>query len=62
MTTRRYGPDEADLSEIVAESTLRWHEWEIAAALRDITELRRSAQPRARPFLPQCRSPGFCRL
>lgn len=34
------GPDEADLPEIVAESTLRWHEWEIAVALRDITELR----------------------
>ena len=34
------GPDEADLPEIVAESTLRWHEWEIAAALRDVTELR----------------------
>jgi predicted methyltransferase len=24
----------------VAEGTLRWHEWEIAAALRDITDLR----------------------
>ncbi len=34
------GPDEVDLPEIVAESTLRRHEWEIAVALRDITELR----------------------
>jgi hypothetical protein len=34
------GPDEADLPEIVAESTLRSHEWQIAVALRDITELR----------------------
>ena len=33
-------PDGADLPEIVAESTLRWHEWQIAVALRDITELR----------------------
>ena len=34
------GPDEADLPEIVDESTLRRHEWEIAVALREITDLR----------------------
>jgi hypothetical protein len=28
-----------DLRAIVAEPVLRWHEWEIAIALRDITEL-----------------------
>jgi hypothetical protein len=26
--------------DILAESTLRWHEWQIATALRDITDLR----------------------
>jgi hypothetical protein len=31
---------EVDLPEIVAEATLRRHEWEIALALRDITDLR----------------------
>jgi hypothetical protein len=34
------GIAEADLPEIVAEATLRRHEWEIAVALRDITDLR----------------------
>jgi hypothetical protein len=33
-------PDEADLPEIVAERTLLRHEWEIAVALREITDLR----------------------
>ncbi len=32
--------DQAGLPDIVAESTLRQHEWEIAVALRDITDLR----------------------
>ena len=27
-------------ADILAEATLRWHEWEIAVALRDITDLR----------------------
>ena len=34
------GAEEAGLPDIVAEGTLRRHEWEIAVALRDITELR----------------------
>jgi hypothetical protein len=34
------GADEAGLPGIVAEGTLRQHEWEIAVALRDITDLR----------------------
>jgi hypothetical protein len=34
------GTAEIDLPEIVAEATLRRHEWEIAVALRDITDLR----------------------
>lgn len=32
--------DEVGLPDTVAERTLRWHEWEIAIALRDITDLR----------------------
>ena len=32
--------DAVESPEIVAESTLRWHEWQIAIALRDITDLR----------------------
>ncbi len=31
---------ESDSPDIVAEPTLRWHEWQIAIALRDITDLR----------------------
>jgi hypothetical protein len=27
-------------SGILTEATLRWHEWELAVALRDITDLR----------------------
>jgi hypothetical protein len=34
------GAEEAGLPDIVTEGTLRRHEWEIAVALRDITELR----------------------
>jgi hypothetical protein len=34
------GAEEAGLPGIVAEGTLRRHEWEIAVALRDITDLR----------------------
>lgn len=34
------GADQAGLPDVVAESTLRQHEWEIAVALRDITDLR----------------------
>ncbi len=34
------GTDEVELPDIVAEGTLRRHEWEIAVALRDITDLR----------------------
>jgi hypothetical protein len=34
------GTDAAGLPDIVAERTLRQHEWEIAVALRDITDLR----------------------
>jgi hypothetical protein len=34
------GAHEAELPDIVAEGTLRRHEWEIAVALRDITDLR----------------------
>ena len=34
------GIHEADLPDIVREGTLRRHEWEIAVALRDITDLR----------------------
>ena len=34
------GNSAAELPGIVAEDTLRWHEWEIALALRDITDLR----------------------
>jgi hypothetical protein len=36
--------NEVDLPEIVAEGTLRRHEWEIALALRDITDLRAEQQ------------------
>ena len=32
--------DAAQSPDILAESTLRWHEWQIAVALRDITDLR----------------------
>ncbi|HEX4087622.1 MAG TPA: hypothetical protein VHZ33_02835 [Trebonia sp.] len=32
--------DAVDSPDIVTESTLRWHEWRIAIALRDITDLR----------------------
>jgi hypothetical protein len=31
---------ETESPDIVAESSLRWHEWQIAVALRDITDLR----------------------
>jgi hypothetical protein len=31
---------ESDSPDIVAEPALRWHEWQIAIALRDITDLR----------------------
>ena len=34
------GAEQAGLPDIVAEGALRRHEWEIAVALRDITELR----------------------
>ena len=34
------GAEQAGLPDVVAEGTLRRHEWEIAVALRDITELR----------------------
>ena len=34
------GAEQGGLPDIVAEGTLRRHEWEIAVALRDITELR----------------------
>ena len=35
------GADDTVVSpDIVTESTLRWHEWRIAVALRDITDLR----------------------
>src|SRR5690348_382679 len=36
VTSRVYGDD---LRATVAEPVLRWHEWEIAVALREITEL-----------------------
>jgi hypothetical protein len=39
-SVRGSGGEEARLPDIVAEGTLRKHEWEIAVALRDITELR----------------------
>jgi hypothetical protein len=32
--------DAGQSPDILAESTLRWHEWQIAIALRDITDLR----------------------
>jgi hypothetical protein len=32
--------DAVPSSDILTEATLRWHEWEIAVALRDITDLR----------------------
>jgi hypothetical protein len=32
--------DAVQSPDILAESTLRWHEWQIAIALRDITDLR----------------------
>lgn len=32
--------DAMESPDILAESTLRWHEWQIAIALRDITDLR----------------------
>jgi hypothetical protein len=32
--------DAVQSADILAESTLRWHEWQIAIALRDITDLR----------------------
>ena len=32
--------DEVESPDIVAEPALRWHEWQIAIALRDITDLR----------------------
>jgi hypothetical protein len=32
--------DAVQSADILAEATLRWHEWEIAVALRDITDLR----------------------
>jgi hypothetical protein len=32
--------DAAQSPDILAESTLRWHEWQLAIALRDITDLR----------------------
>jgi hypothetical protein len=32
--------DAAPSADILTEATLRWHEWEIAVALRDITDLR----------------------
>jgi hypothetical protein len=32
--------DAVQSSDILTEATLRWHEWEIAVALRDITDLR----------------------
>jgi hypothetical protein len=32
--------DAVQSSDILAEPTLRWHEWQIAIALRDITDLR----------------------
>jgi hypothetical protein len=32
--------DTMESPDIVTESTLRWHEWQIALALRDITDLR----------------------
>ena len=35
-----HGADAAGLPDIVTERTLRQHEWEIAVALRDITDLR----------------------
>jgi hypothetical protein len=34
------GADQAGLPDVVTEGTLRQHEWEIAVALRDITDLR----------------------
>jgi hypothetical protein len=34
------GADQVELPDIVADGTLRRHEWEIAVALRDITDLR----------------------
>jgi hypothetical protein len=36
-----------DLSETIPESVLRWHEWEIALALREITELQMEASSAA---------------
>jgi hypothetical protein len=32
--------DAVQSSDILTEATLRWHEWEIAVALRDVTDLR----------------------
>jgi hypothetical protein len=32
--------DAVQSSDILTEATLRWHEWELAVALRDITDLR----------------------
>lgn len=39
-TALESGVDEVELPGIVTEGTLRRHEWEIAVALRDITDLR----------------------
>jgi len=37
-------------ADILAEATLRWHEWEIAVALRDITDLRAEHEFNASTF------------
>lgn len=41
------GDDVAESPDIVAEPALRWHEWQIAIALRDITELRNEYEANA---------------